>query len=294
VLLLFYAYGLTDLDAICARICKTARWADAATVKRLMYATSQRPARGLRATGGAPIAHRRGAHARGGLGGADQVHDAPAGQRGVPRPHDHRLRGAGQRGARRGHRCHRGPPVPRAADARRAGGPRAGNANVLPHLTGVERKVEYLAYLIGVLLSRPRRAPAGVRRAATFFTRRRAPASSSTRIGHAPPTMAKRHHVPLHGCGACCHLGNKRVDVCGVLLSQQIRNALFFWVLSYASNRTSTRTPSLTKCRRGLEPPAFVRNAKLACMLEHPKLYRMRGFVERGLPSFCVPTREPK
>ena len=90
-------------------------------------------------------AHDNGAHARRGVGGTDAVHGAAATVTTEP----------GTRGWTTG--CHRGPlapgmdgTLPRAVRPSVPGSP---NANVLPHLTSPERKVEYLAHLIGVLLN---------------------------------------------------------------------------------------------------------------------------------------------
>lgn len=44
MLLLFYAFGMTESARIVALVQRTARWADAATVRRLLYATQQHTA----------------------------------------------------------------------------------------------------------------------------------------------------------------------------------------------------------------------------------------------------------
>lgn len=182
-MLLFFAFGLTDVDAICDRIRRTARWADTPTLRRLLYATSQhtaavrsrdealavltrciaRPPAAPTTTPGTSVGStittaavaRNNALMAGGVSATEDLLARPA-------------------------------PPPRMMGARRHA-----NANVLPHLTGVERKTEFLAYLIGVLLNH-------------LFD----PSA------HASQQFDKDH------------VGNKRFDVCGVLLAQQIRNSL--------------------------------------------------------------------
>ena len=44
VLLLFYAYGVMDLDTICSMVQRTSQWADIAALRRLLYATQQHTA----------------------------------------------------------------------------------------------------------------------------------------------------------------------------------------------------------------------------------------------------------
>jgi DNA-directed RNA polymerase beta subunit len=66
------------------------------------------------------------------------------------------------------------------------------SANVLPHLVTTENKLEYLAYLVGTLLNH-------------LFL----------------PSARQSHFFDKD------HMGNKRMDVCGTLLSQQLRNALY-------------------------------------------------------------------
>ncbi len=65
------------------------------------------------------------------------------------------------------------------------------NANVFPHLVATETKLEYLAYLVGTLLNH-------------LFL----------------PSARQSHFFDKD------HMGNKRMDVCGTLLSQQLCNAL--------------------------------------------------------------------
>ena len=84
------------------------------------------------------------------------------------------------------------------------------NANVLPHLSLPQTKVHFLAHLVGVLLN-------------YLFT---PAARRSMQYDNVGNTLLFCYH-------ACFfprikdHMGNKRVDVCGPLLMQQVRNALF-------------------------------------------------------------------
>ena len=66
------------------------------------------------------------------------------------------------------------------------------NANLLPHLTQTHHKTEYLAHMVGILLN------------------------------HMFWDKARRTQVYDKD-----FMGNKRIDVCGTLLAQQIRNALY-------------------------------------------------------------------
>ena len=71
---------------------------------------------------------------------------------------------------------------------------RIANANVLPHLTSADTKMEYICYLLGVL-----------------FNRLFQPEAQTSLVFDKD------------------NISNKRVDSCGVLLAQQVRNALCPW-----------------------------------------------------------------
>jgi DNA-directed RNA polymerase beta subunit len=172
VLLLFYAYGVLDLEEIYRLIRRTARWADQDTMRRLLYATQQHTSN-VRDHGEALAVLTR----------YTQLHPVVGGGRG--------------------------------------GGPAAGsnaatedllNANVLPHLAWSRAKLEYLAHLIGLLLN---------------------PGNNWKSRNITPhPFVAWLNHLFLSEARISQlydkdHMGNKRIDVCGPLLCQQVRNALF-------------------------------------------------------------------
>lgn len=145
VILLFYAFGVFDLDAVCAKVQKTSRWADLPTLRRLLYATSQHTA-----------AVRNRGEALSVLSGFMAQHHHP-----------------GNAAAAAAH------PSPSSAAEELL------TANVLPHLTTTDAKLEYLAYLIGVLLNH-------------LFL----------------PAARNSHQFDKD------HMGNKRLDGCGTLLSR--------------------------------------------------------------------------
>lgn len=43
-LLLFFAFGIVDIDTVCAMVQRTSTWADMTTLRRLLYATHQHTA----------------------------------------------------------------------------------------------------------------------------------------------------------------------------------------------------------------------------------------------------------
>ena len=81
------------------------------------------------------------------------------------------------------------------------------NANVLPHLTRPQSKVLYLAHLVGLLLNH------------MFVPTARASLMYDKDHMGALRTVGPRHRR--------CEATNKRIDVCGPLLAQQVRNALY-------------------------------------------------------------------
>lgn len=108
-----------NLEDICAKVRRTARWADIATIQRLMYATIQHTA-AVRSRSEALVV----------LSGFMAQHQAG---------------GSGGDTSRKSTTN----PSPSPNDAAEE----LLIANVLPHLTSTDAKLEYLAYLIGLLLN---------------------------------------------------------------------------------------------------------------------------------------------
>jgi DNA-directed RNA polymerase beta subunit len=92
------------------------------------------------------------------------------------------------------------------------------NANLLPHLVQTQHKVEFLSHMIGILLNY------------LFYDKAR---------------QSQIYDKDF--------MGNKRIDVCGILLAQQIRNALYRMrgFVGFVNTETSVFTISRTKSGQG-------------------------------------------
>ncbi len=176
VILLFYAFGVFDLDAIGVRVQRTARWADLPTIQRLMYATIQHTA-AVRTRGEALMV----------LSGFMAQHQQQ--QYANNNNNSAAARKSASASASASSSSTSAPPAPAPAPAVSSSSPSDAAeellfANVLPHLTSTDAKLEYLAYLIGLLLN------------------------------HLFLPSARRSNLFDKD-----HMGNKRLDVCGTLLS---------------------------------------------------------------------------
>ncbi len=119
-MLLFYAFGMFDADAICTKVQCTARWADLTTLRRLLYATVQHTAAVRNLSEALMVLT--------GFMAQHQVHRSSTAQSSSTSSSN---------------------PSPSPTNAAEE----LLNANVLPHLMSPEAKLEYRTYLIGVLLN---------------------------------------------------------------------------------------------------------------------------------------------
>lgn len=133
VLLLFYAFGIVGIDAVCAMVRRTATWADMPTLRRLLYATHQHTAAVrnrdealsalTRCMAPQQLAQGRGRSGPGGQRTATEELLAP------------------------------GKAVVYNTLWSNVTLSPARSANVLPHLPLAAQKMDYLAHLVGVLLN---------------------------------------------------------------------------------------------------------------------------------------------
>lgn len=191
VLLLFYAYGMCDLDRIYEMIMRTARWASVDTLRRLLYVTQQHIANVHRQEDALAVLTRY-----------IQMHPVV----GPP------ARGGAATGTAATEDL-----LPPGDNPCAVSSPEPANANVLPHLSRPLAKTAYLAHLIGLLLNHLFSPPA---RVSQLYDK--------DHMGALCVVTAVSRHSAKHP--------NKRIDVCGPLLGQQIRNA-FYRMRSYVERR---------------------------------------------------------